>query len=79
MCPGNLSLSLDYDDEVQELPLQQQHVRADGGGQVELDGQEQRNSGAEEPGLAEGGDGASARRALCWREGGSEVTDAGGL
>ena len=32
-------LELD-DDEVQELPLQQQHVRADGGGVTELDGQE---------------------------------------
>ena len=56
-------LELD-DSEVQELPLQQQRVRADGGGEAELDGQEQRNPGVEERGLAAGSDRAAARRAL---------------
>ena len=62
---------LELDDG--EVPLQQQHVRADGGGEAELDGQEQRNSGVEERGLADGSDGAAARRALSWRAGRREV------
>ena len=41
-------------------------MRADGGGEAELDGQEQRSSGAEERQLADGSDGAAARRALSW-------------
>ena len=50
---------------------------ADGGGEAELDGQEQQNSGVEERGLADGSDGAAARRALIWRAGRGEVRDAG--
>jgi len=53
-------------------PLQHQQVRADGGGEAELDGQEQRSSGAEERQLADGSDGAAARRALS-RDGMSET------
>ena len=40
-------LELD-DGEVQESPLRQQRVRADGGGEAESDGQELRSSGVEE-------------------------------
>ena len=64
---------LELDDG--EVPLQQQHVRADGGGEAELDGQEQRDPGVEERGLADGSDGAAARRALSWRAGRREVRD----
>ena len=64
---------LELDDG--EVPLQQQHVRADGGGEAELDGQEQRDPGVEERGLADGSDGA-ARRALSWRAGRTEVRHA---
>ena len=44
-------------------------MRADGGGEAESDGQELRSSGVEERGLADGSDGAAARRALSWRAG----------
>lgn len=46
---------------MQELPRQQQ-MRAGGGGEVEPEGQEQPSSGADEPGLADWSDRASAER-----------------
>ena len=46
--------------EVQELPPRQQQMRADGGGEVEPEGQEQPSSGAEKRGLADWSDRASA-------------------
>ena len=59
--------------EVQELPPRQQQMRADGGGEVEPEGQEQPSSGAEKRGLADWSDRASADRALSWRAGGEQV------
>ena len=64
--------------EVQELPPRQQQMRADGGGEVEPEGQEQPSSGAEKRGLADWSDRASAdrrhsARALSWRAGGQQL------
>ena len=68
--------------EVQELPPRQQQMRADGGGEVEPEGQEQPSSGAEKRGLADWSDRASAdrrhsARALSWRAGGEQVGNVG--
>ena len=45
---------------MQEFPPRQQQMRADGGGEVEPEGQEQPSSGAEKRGLADWSDRASA-------------------
>ena len=68
--------------ELQELPPRQQQMRADGGGEVEPEGQEQPSSGAEKRGLADWSDRASAdrrhsARALSWRAGGEQVGNVG--